>query len=145
MSTICVGHKTFMAVYEKAVQCRTRNIISYHKCGCLENKTDKQLAEWVQSLSKINEKSYRKAYGDRVADQTWEHTYLEDITAYNCGDENISVYQMLKYLHGISYNIEASLADQKEVIALALLEEVINEITSAIISSIKEYDNAKWV
>lgn len=89
----------------------------------------------IKELREMNIKSYSIRYN-------------EDVDAFdfqpNVRTEKINVYQLLKYLQCIRYQIEIDKPNFDEKIALNYLDEWIEMLKSGIISNIPEYANAKW-
>lgn len=100
------------------------------------NLTDKEIKEALQVLYNINVEIWNTKYNQKDI-----YTIINFKTALP-----VSIYQFLKHLHCLNYQIEIEfikMTDKKKI-ALELLELLINQTTSSIIRSLPEYDKAVY-
>lgn len=150
MSVLVHDLEVYEAVYDRAVSYqfnKTCNIDYCHTLSLLDNELKEHVKNWFY----LNEWSYNRKYeeGNKLPE-------LPELLTFRYTKDKINVYQMLKYLHSILYNIELTTIKKgrlnKENLEIPahlinsynILEKAIGEIQTTIIANMPEYQKANW-
>lgn len=110
----------------------------FNKCGDI----DKEQVRLVESWMRLNDLSYCCKYGEAPnKSYKWRRNFTH---------KEVTVYQLLKYIQCIRYNIElCTIQEKMEVTDQMRADENLlriwaDDIAHAIVGQIKEYDAADW-
>ena len=150
MSVLIPDLKIYTAVYEKSIAYTFSKVCDINYCSTLGRLTENQLQKTILDWLWLNEMTYNRMYNEQ------DEPYLGQFVEFK-PVETINTFQMLKYLDCIDYNIEIETiktgrdgeqpkieipSDKME--SYKILCRAIDEIKSAIINEITEYQNAKY-
>jgi len=158
MSVLVLEPKKYTQIKNRMISFTFRNICDINYCGTVRDMTEKQIYETVKTWSILNELSYCDKYeGEKF---TSLHLFIEESREKSC-----NIYQLLKWLQCIKYNIELDTIKDKKLLKtleskeiasynneqmimiknpLHTLDKMIDEISMNIIKEIEEYKNADW-
>lgn len=150
MSVLVHDLEVYEAVYDRAVTYKFNRTCNIDYCQTL-NLEDHELQNHVKNWFYLNEWSHSRKYeeGNQLPE-------LTEFLTFRYTKDKINVYQMLKYLQSIRYNIELTTIKKgrsnKENLEIPenlinsynLLKKAIEEIQTTIISKLPEYEKAKW-
>ena len=122
MSTMMLSVKLFETIaYNAKFYCSTLSM------------DDDSIEKWVLDLCKLNERSYCKRYKEK-------EVKLYKFLDFKKQQKRTNIYQFLKYLHCLSYNIDGF----KKTKSVVILRRAIEEIQYNIINEIESYKTAEW-
>lgn len=132
MSVLMVSPEVYSQIYNRIYMTKENKQCDINYCFELREFTGESLKAFIIELSDLNEKSYNRAYKEK------SKTFQSEFINFNSA-KFIDVYQFLKYLYCIDYNIEI-----KNKKAVKKLRAIIDSVQRAIIDSQPEYKNANW-
>ena len=132
MSVLVLSPEVYSQIYHRIYMTKENKQCDINYCYELREFTEDTLKAFIVELSNLNEKSYNKRYNEKS--KVLQSEFINFNTA-----KFIDVYQFLKYLICIDYNIE--IQNKK---AVKKLRAIISSVQFAIIDSLPEYKKANW-
>lgn len=132
MSTMMLSVKLFETIAYNAKFFQYNKEVNESYCSTL-SMDDDSIEKWVLDLCKLNERSYCKRYKEK-------EEKLYKFLDFKKPQKRTDIYQFLKYLHCLSYNIDGF----KKTKSVLILRRAIEEIKYNIINEIESYKIAEW-
>lgn len=150
MSVVMLELGLYQEVYNKVCKCKNSRTSEVGTISGLNFLTESSIRHWIAKLYEMNDKSYCARYKEEfhpclLGNEAISKWRYDDIQKKPC-----NIYQLLKYLHCIDYQIEedamrdADLWDVSFDAPMRILRDMIGNIEQAIINNIPEYKEAKW-
>lgn len=131
MSVIVMSNELLSKVRNKARSFEAFGPVDMNYCYILSHMKRADIDKWLIRLFRLNERSSDQLHHRKTARMRLE---------FKENTEDIDIYQFLKYLDFIDYNIDVCRKGK----AVELLRKVREEISGRIISSMQEYRKANW-
>ena len=131
MSVLMVSPEIYGQIFHRIYMTKDKTQVDIDYCQEIRDFDTISLKAFITELSDLNEKSYNRAYKEKS--KTMQSNFINFNHA-----KFIDVYQFLKYLHCIDYNIEI-----KNKKAVKKLRAIIKCVEFAIIDSLPQYKAAK--
>lgn len=132
MSVLVLSPEVYGQIYNRIYMTKVLRVCNIDYCQEIRDFNEVDLKAFIIELSNLNERSYNRKYKDK------SKVMQSEFINFNSA-KWIDVYQLLKYLNCINYNIE--IQNKK---AVKKLRAIIKDIQHTIISFLPEYDKAKW-
>lgn len=150
MSVVMLELGLYQEVYNKVCKCNNSRTSEVGTISGLNFLTESSIRHWIAQLYEMNYKSYCARYKEEFNPLCLDSEAISKWQYDNMRKKPCSIYQLLKYLHCIDYQIEedtmrnVSLWDVSFDGNIRILRDMIGNIEQAIINNIPEYKEAKW-
>lgn len=144
MSVQQLNPEIFNKVYSKMNACKDNKIVNINYIETLRRKdfSEEDIKKLVQDWCYLNQLSYIYKYNDGLPEwNLWNYEFIGFTEKYR----DISMYQFLKYLHSIRYNIEMQYVPSWMSIqkSYTLSYDIMRDVEMRVIAEIPEYKQAK--
>jgi len=132
MSVLVLSPEVYSQIYNRIYMTKSNKQCDINYCQEIRDFNETDLKAFIIELSNLNEKSYNRRYKEK------SKVLQSEFINFNSA-KWIDVFQFLKYLYCIDYNIE--IRNKK---AVKKLRAIIKDVQFQIIDSLPEYKSANW-
>lgn len=144
MSVMIVSDETYIRMYQKMKSYQNRRILDNNYCHTLA-LSDKECKEVVLTWRFLNLWSYDCRYNTQTDYELEDKSFSEKLDAAPTDETAMSIYQMLKSMQCVRYQIEVNTTQNKLWNkCMEYLDKAIIELSDRIVKSLPEWNAARW-
>ena len=144
MSVMIVSDETYIRMYQKMKSYQNRWIVNKNYCHTLA-LSDKECKEVVLTWRFLNLWSYDCRYNTQTDYGLEDKSFSEKLDAAPTDETAMSIYEMLKSMQCVRYQIEVNTTQNKLWSkCMDYLDKAIIELSDRIIKSLPEWNAARW-